>query len=213
MQERLGKPGDGGKWICGLMSLLQHSACLVYAVGSDGEVSFEQAVAETSACEIHVFDHTLDAARAELVHSVARVRLHNIGLAEEGTGTTTSTHSLSEILSKMQHQWIDVLKMDIEGGEWRVLESWFKVQKRTLPVTQLLVEFHFRDGVTDLEALVAPVFEMLQNDGYRVFATEPNYYCGDGCCASKLVEYAFIKVSKHGHVMTGANSRGTGLNK
>ena len=210
-QERVGNAGDGGKWVCGLKSLLQHSACVVYSAGSNGEPSFEHAVAENTACEIHVFDHTLDAAQADIVRSVASVRLHSTGLGEEGTSAAGNMRTLSETLNDLQHQWIDVLKMDIEGAEWQVLESWFKVQNRTLPATQLLVEFHFLDGKTGLETLVAPLFELLLSDGYRVFATEPNYYCGDGCCASNLVEYAFIKVSRHGHVVTGVSSHGSGL--
>ena len=204
-QERMGKLGDGGKWVCGVRSLLQHPACLVYAAGSNGEPSFERALTEHTACDIHVFDHTLGAAQSVTVQAVDSVRLHDMGLAAEGALAKANMRALSEILGELQHQWIDVLKMDIEGAEWPLLESWYRVQNRTLPATQLLIEFHFTDGV-DLESVVAPVFERLTGDGYRVFATEPNYYCGDGCCASKLVEYAFIKVSKHGHVVTGVNS-------
>ena len=211
LQERVGKTGDGGKWVCGLKSLLQHSACVVYSAGSDGEPSFEQAVAKSTACEIHVFDHTLDAAQAQFVRSVPSVRLHSTGLAAEGTGAGANMRTLSDVLDELQHQWVDVLKMDVEGAEWQVLDSWYRLQNRTLPATQLLVEFHFLEGQTDVEAVVAPLFELLLSDGYRVFATEPNYYCGDGCCASKFVEYAFIKVSRHGHIVTGVSSHGSGL--
>ena len=201
----MGKLGDGGKWVCGVKSILQQPACLVYAAGSNGEPSFERALAKYTACDIHVFDHTLGAAQTKTVQAVASVRLHNIGLAEEGTPAKANMRALSEIMGELQHEWIDVLKMDIEGAEWPLLESWYRVQNSTLPATQLLVEFHFQAGM-DLESVVAPVFELLTGDGYRVFATEPNYYCENGCCASKLVEYAFIKVSKHGHVVTGVNS-------
>ena len=204
----MGNLGDGGKWVCGVRSILQHPACLVYAAGSKGEPSFEQALAEHTACDIHVFDHTLSAAQAATVQAVAGVRLHNIGLAEEGAAAQANMSALSEILNELQHQWIDVLKMDIEGAEWRLLESWYRVHNRTLPATQLLVEFHFTDGMS-LESVVAPLFELLLSDGNRVFATEPNYYCLDGCCSAKLVEYAFIKVSKHGHVVTDINSHGS----
>lgn len=34
--------GDNGKWLCGVRSLLQRPGCIVYSVGSNGDVSFEQ---------------------------------------------------------------------------------------------------------------------------------------------------------------------------
>ena len=207
----MGKLGDGGEWICGLKSLLLHGACLVYAVGSAGEPFFERALAGNSACKIHVFDHTFDAAQADYVRSVAGVRVHSVGIAQEDVAKP-NMRSLSEVLSELEHTWIDVLKLDIEGAERSVLGSWYRVQNRTLPATQLLVELHFLDGEPDLDAVVAPLFELLLSDGYTVFATEPNYYCGGGCCASKLVEYAFIKVSKFGHIATGVSSHSSGSN-
>ena len=183
----------------------------MYSFGSKGEVAFEQAIKENTACEVHTFDHTLNAAQADAVTAVAGVHLHEVGLAGEGAGAAPNMNTLSETLRSLQHQWVDVLKLDIEGAEWPVLESWYRVQNRTLPATQLLVEFHYQDGKTSLESVVAPVFELLTGDGYRVFAAEPNYYCDDGCCASILIEYAFIKVSKSGRIITGVSSLGPTL--
>ena len=90
------------------------------------------------------------------------------------------------------------------GAEWLVLTDWYK-SVGTLPVGQLLVEFHFEGAVDGLEGTIAPLFEMLADDGFRVIATEPNTYCANGCCGKNLVEYSFIKVSKHGRIY-GANS-------
>ena len=43
------------------------------------------------------------------------------------------------------------------------------------------------------------VLDKLHADGFRVFATEVNYYCGDSC-AGAYMEFAFMKVSPDGHV-------------
>ena len=56
-ERRIGRNGDGGKWLCD-PHRLQNKSCLVYSVGSNGDVSFEQAVFDEIGphCEIHTFD-------------------------------------------------------------------------------------------------------------------------------------------------------------
>ena len=61
-ERRVGKLGDGGKWICDPHRIREQEECLVYSVGSNGDFSFEEAVLESvgSHCEIHtVRDFTL----------------------------------------------------------------------------------------------------------------------------------------------------------
>ncbi len=41
LKERVGRVGDGGKWVCGLRYPLQDHPCLVYSLGSRGDASFE----------------------------------------------------------------------------------------------------------------------------------------------------------------------------
>ena len=82
--------------------LLHHSGCVMFSTGSDGEPSFEQAVAESTTCEIHVFDHTLAAAQADTVRAVPSARLHSTGLAAEGTGAGANMRTLSDILDEVQ---------------------------------------------------------------------------------------------------------------
>ena len=40
----LPKNGDGGKWVCGLRTLLQRKECVIYSFGSNGEASFEKGI-------------------------------------------------------------------------------------------------------------------------------------------------------------------------
>ena len=44
--------------------------------------------------------------------------------------------SLSAIMGELHHEWVDVMKVDIEGAEWGTIESWIKKYKQ-LPFTQL----------------------------------------------------------------------------
>ena len=42
--------GDGGKWVCGVRTLLQQRPCVVYSFGSNGEANFELSLARTTGC-------------------------------------------------------------------------------------------------------------------------------------------------------------------
>lgn len=49
---------------------------------------------------------------------------------------------LQDFMDELQHQYLDILKIDIEGAEYDVLEALLK--EDYLPFTQLLVEYHDR---------------------------------------------------------------------
>lgn len=90
-------------------------------------------------------------------------------IAEEETiidAIEVPAYSLSTISEKLGHQQIDLLKMDIEGAEYEVLDA--LLVSPILP-TQLLVEFHHRFPGIGLEK-TADVIERLRAAGYRIFA-------------------------------------------
>jgi hypothetical protein len=75
-------------------------------------------------------------------------------------------YSLSTIVDRLGHDRIDLLKMDIEGAEYEVLDG--LLASPVLP-TQLLVEFHHRyveDGFEKTYDIIA----RLRKAGYRIFA-------------------------------------------
>jgi len=55
--ERIGRPGDGGKWIC--KDHIKQGACVIYSLGSSNEFSFEQDAKDRLGCEVHTFDCTI----------------------------------------------------------------------------------------------------------------------------------------------------------
>jgi FkbM family methyltransferase len=74
--------------------------------------------------------------------------------------------SLPTILKNLGHRRIDLLKMDIEGAEYEVLESLPNLEVQ--PV-QLLVEFHHRfPGIGPAKTVAA--VDALRRIGYRLFA-------------------------------------------
>merc|ERR1711924_42817 len=55
--------------------------------------------------------------------------------------TRMPVRSLRSLMAELRHSHIDILKLDVEGAEWGVLEGWYG-EGRELPVSQLVVEFH-----------------------------------------------------------------------
>lgn len=51
---RIGKFGDGGKWMCDLQWLPE--PCVVYAYGVWGDVSWDEDLRAKTGCEMHLFD-------------------------------------------------------------------------------------------------------------------------------------------------------------
>lgn len=74
--------------------------------------------------------------------------------------------TLPEIMAQLGHTEIDVLKMDIEGAEYEVIDH---ILSSGIPVGQLLIEFHsrfFPDGETKTKNVV----RQIRDHGYEIFA-------------------------------------------
>jgi hypothetical protein len=204
LKERIGRIGDGGKWVCGMRRFSEGRQCLVYSLGSAGDTTFEEEFLNRTECEVHTFDPSLPPDTQDAVLGREGLIFHSVGiggaqyrqLSSDAPESSSNVQSLQAVMEGLGHVWLDVLKIDIEGHEWGLLSEYYATPDANLPATQLLVEFHFPDNA----AIVWQVFDMLLADNFRVFASEPNYYCGDGCCAKNLIEYAFIKVTPDGHV-------------
>jgi len=75
-------------------------------------------------------------------------------------------YSLATITEKLAHSRIDVLKMDIEGAEYEVLDG--LLDSPVLP-TQLLVEFHHRFVENGLQRTY-DIIDRLRAAGYKIIA-------------------------------------------
>ena len=76
-----------------------------------------------------------------------------------------SVRSLSSIASEFQHDQLDILKMDIEGSEYGVLEN---IESWGISVKLLLIEFHHRfDSIS--VSKTASAITCLQNNGFTPY--------------------------------------------
>jgi len=135
--QRIGRLGDGGKWICGLEVLeavpapktpSEPAKCVIYSFGINTESSFEDALlSRTEACEIWGYDFSVDDFGPQLDRTAGyahRAHFHKQGIA----GVTDDKknppfYSIQDLLKRNGHDHIDVLKMDIEGFEFDTMLS------------------------------------------------------------------------------------------
>jgi hypothetical protein len=80
--ERVGRSGDGGKWICGMgrLEALPPGECTVYSYGVRTEVSFEVELARRTRCHIRAFDPSVSKLPA-LASGVASITFESYGLS------------------------------------------------------------------------------------------------------------------------------------
>ena len=97
----------------------------------------------------------------------------------------TSTHTfnvpvkkLSSIMKQLGHDRIDILKMDIEGAEYDVIQN---IINEKIEIDQILVEFHHRFKEIGISKS-KKAMELLKSAGYQLFDV-----------SNSLEEYAFIK--------------------
>ncbi len=74
-------------------------------------------------------------------------------------------HRLPTILQKLGNKKIDILKMDIEGAEYEVIED---IVASPAPVSQLLIEFHHRFDHIGVKR-TRQAISRLNRAGYKIF--------------------------------------------
>jgi len=183
-EDRIGLPGEGGKWICGVSNLLQKPKCVVYSMGSNGQHDFEDDIMAYTECEIHTFDMD-DYSKA---FKGTRVHFHKSKIGDGKDGTQSITGWMKEL----NHTYIDVLKIDIEGGEYPAFEE--LLTHNPVPwIGQVLIEIHLLGinfpGLTQEQKYEQidknlRLIEQINNLGLVQFHREDNPY--GGAC-----EYAF----------------------
>lgn len=193
-RRRLGT--EYGGWVIA-PSVLSPGA-VVYSAGVGADVSFDEALLETCApAVLRLLDPTpgvLDHERvAKLEAGPCRVSRHAVALggtdgtirfwppAREDHVSYSGVHAtgrepidvpartLSSLLVALGDDHVDLLKMDIEGAEYEVIDD---LLAGSIRPGHLLVEFHHRFagiGPRRMEESVAA----LRDAGYRLFAISP----------------------------------------
>lgn len=170
---------------------------VIYSIGTGTDISFDLALIEKYYSTIYAFDPTpksVDWIRQQKIPK--QFIFEDIGVADyDGradffppenpdyvshtliTGVRKNADSvsvkverLSTIMKRHNHEKIDLLKMDIEGAEYGVIDNLIKDK---LNIKQIVVEFHHRfKGFKIFETRHAVL--KLKNAGYELFAVSPS---------------------------------------
>ena len=176
-ERRIGKAGDGGKWVCDAYRIAELQECLVISIGSSNEWSFEVEVHNLNPrCEIFTFDHTMVP-----TNTPAFVHFNRVGLDTKNTSATATLAGLLERIHRVGRV-VDLFKIDCEGCEWNTFPQFFEGFLR-----QVLIELHGVGPAFRAHSF----FEAMAAHGYVIFHKEPNTLgCGGEC-----IEYSFIKLN------------------
>lgn len=185
---RIGRFGDGGKWLNDPESI--KPGTVVYGFGCGDDISFDADMAGLFGCEVHCFDPAPFVQRSfascppRQPVGKGTVSYHPIGLGPISSGPgdpgeliidgkKCQAKLLSELAAELHHTRVDILKIDIEGGEMAALtEVATSGTLEKLEIQQLLVEFHlFDDG---LWSSFVHVMSLLRQHGYLPFRKEFN---------------------------------------
>jgi len=203
-----GRPNDGyGEWtIC---PELITPRSVVYSVGIGDDVSFEISLIRSfDLSSLFAFDPTptsmswlsrqqvpdefklfpyaisdYDGTAPFFPHDNPDFVAHSL-IAREATGARAvevQVRTLPTLMAELGHGYIDLLKMDIEGAEYAVIDN---LISQKVEVHQLLVEFHHLDRFTPgmSPARTKDAIRKLNRAGFKAFYITPNGQ-----------EYSFIK--------------------
>lgn len=188
---RYGSDGDGGKWFCGLHAVT--APCVIYSLGSYGEIDFEAAMSADTPCDIYTYDCYNPP--ADNVRLPPRVTAVKTCLGDDGADTRFA--SLPTLMRRTGHTSLSALKMDIEGAEWKVIRSlyavgvadWarsFSILPQEISLEVHLFNFPENEAASVSFARVDDSWQALLNLGYTIVSAEANPRC-IGCHEYTLV--------------------------
>ena len=134
--------------------------CVVYSFGIANLWGFDDTMADAG-CRVHSFDPTAKTLNAHRAHDHANVSFHYVGLRGKADDTSAQSHNnaatyygplggtmmdLGEIMTKLNHGKIDILKIDCEGCEWDAFAHLANAKPHVLDALRvLIVEVHLSE--------------------------------------------------------------------
>ena len=189
--------GDHG-WVLDESKISKDS--VIYSVGVGSNIDFDIALIKRFHLIVHAFDPTPRSIEWVENQSITKnFKFYPLGLGgKDGTMNffpplrESSTHfspvkrydeddrdviiapvkSLTSIASDLGHNHIDLLKMDIEGAEYEVIDS---LQTSKITIDQILVEFHHMYKGIPIERTIDAI-EKLKEIGFELFNISQRTY-------------------------------------
>jgi FkbM family methyltransferase len=171
---------------------------VIYSLGIGFDMSFDLALIEQYGCTVHAFDPTPRVQEWLEGQSLSpQFRFQPLGIADfdgeadfflpsqpdfishslvrapqySDRSIKVPVITLTTAMSRLGHKHIDVLKMDIEGGEYSVLAE---LADKHVPVRQMCVEFHHRSATVGVQKTRAAL-SLLNNLGFELVHVCPRF--------------------------------------
>ena len=184
-------------------------------MGSNFESALEEAIYTAAKCESYTIDptlappHKLAAFRERVARDFNMTVNSTVGIGS-GAGTPhTAPFPLVDMTTLLRDRYglghgsvtqlhLSILKADIEGFEWGMLEEAFDMCERgELRIDQLNVELHLKHG--QVMADIYWLFESALKCKLLLHHKEPNV---EGCKGRTCIEYAWVSVEHARRVET-----------
>ncbi|KAF8370839.1 hypothetical protein PRIPAC_77268 [Pristionchus pacificus] len=178
---RVGSVGDGGKWLCNPWAMPKGG--VVFSLGSHNDISFEADYQKATGQAATIITVDMNAASSSALAGLEAINAKFVhAMIAPKTNLTASPphYTVADLMKKMGHDHIEMLKMDIEGAEYTVLPQFLSGNS----VCQIMVEIHAIAQVPTLLRAVADAGFLLQKYELNAFWT------GTGLC-----EYSYIHES------------------
>ncbi|RDW77682.1 hypothetical protein BP6252_05735 [Coleophoma cylindrospora] len=213
--QRVGRLGDGGKWVCG-MSLYEERPAIaavshqnqppsketiIYSFGVNDESTFEEGMlSRIPSAQIFAYDFSVNSFGPQLSPSYksrAHFKKFGLGAIDELKQPNTQFYTLHTLMAQNNHSYIDILKIDIEGAEYTALDAFMDHCEHSgiMPVGQVMIELHLVDDKhVDFERFTK-WWERLESFGMRPAWLEVNLMAvtmGQGKTDPRCVEYVWI---------------------
>lgn len=214
--QRVGRLGDGGKWVCG-MSLYERKpavtksqepdgkiaaeSTIIYSFGINGESSFEaEMLKRVPSAQMFGYDYSVNAFGPQIpaIHR-PRTKFAKVGLgSKDEPSVSPPFYTLSTLMAQNNHTYMDILKIDIEGSEYQALDAFMdSVEKsglKVLPIGQVMIELHLNDKTMNFASFNV-WWERLEKLGMRPAWLEVNLMAvtlGKGKTDPRCVEYVWV---------------------
>ncbi|KAG0042822.1 hypothetical protein BGZ83_012136 [Gryganskiella cystojenkinii] len=196
--QRVGPLSDGGKWLCGL-SLYEEkprSKCVIYSFGVNHETRFEGEMLDRTECEIFAYDASVSRMGPETQgRAKAHFKPYFVGDRDYVDKNGIQWKTLRTLMKENGHEWIDILKVDIEGSEYSTFKAMME-DFDTLPFSQLQIELHVDRASINFEQFLE-WWQFLEYKGLRPFWTEVNLYTAIKWNQPWASEYSFLNTVPH----------------